>query len=125
MGIIGLFFLIPVLLLFWPNKRQVVKAQAVQHGVNVTWTAGTPTAGQVAATGWKVDRSTVTGGPYTQIAAVTVTNYLDTTGTAGTKYFYVIVGTAPGAIDANSSPEASATFLAQAAAAVSPVATAQ
>jgi hypothetical protein len=111
--------------LFWPRTQQEVRAQTVQHGVNVTWTAGTPTAGQVAATGWKVERSTVTGGPYTQVGAVTVTNYLDTTGTAGTKYFYVIVGTAPGAIDANPSLEASATFLAQAAAAVSPVATAQ
>jgi hypothetical protein len=117
-GIIGLLALCAGLLL-WPTQAQT------QHGVLLTWTAGTPGAGQVAATGWKVQRSTVTGGPYTQVAAVTVTSYLDTTGTAGTKYFYVIVGTAPGAIDATPSPEASATFLAQAAAAAGLQAVAQ
>jgi hypothetical protein len=105
-GIMGLLAIVAALL-FWPAQAQT------QHGVMLTWTAGTPGAGQVAATGYLVERSTVTGGPYTQIASVTVTSYLDTSGTAGSKYFYVVVGTAPGAINSANSTEVSATFLAQ------------
>jgi fibronectin type 3 domain-containing protein len=42
------------------------------------------------ATGYNVQRSTTTGGPYTQISTPTVTNFTDTALTNGTKYFYVV-----------------------------------
>jgi fibronectin type 3 domain-containing protein len=42
------------------------------------------------ATGYNVQRSTTTGGPYTQISTPTVTNFTDTGLTNGTKYFYVV-----------------------------------
>lgn len=115
--LLGLLTLVIVLGL--PSLRHGLQAQGTTHGVSLTWTAGVPTSGQIAATGWKVNRSLTTGGPYTQISAVTVTNYLDTTGTAGTKYFYVVVGTAPNALDSAPSNEVSSTFLQQVAPAVS------
>jgi fibronectin type 3 domain-containing protein len=43
-----------------------------------------------SATGYNVQRSTTSGGPYMQISAPTATNYTDTGLTNGTKYFYVI-----------------------------------
>jgi fibronectin type 3 domain-containing protein len=42
------------------------------------------------ATGYSVNRSTTTGGPYTQVSAPTVTSFSDTGLTNGTKYFYVV-----------------------------------
>lgn len=106
--------------------REGVHAQTTQHGVTVTWTAGTPTTGQVADTSYNVYRSTVSGGPYTKLntASVTATTYFDSTGVGGTKYFYVITGVASGATESGFSNETSATFLAQAATPGSAAATA-
>jgi regulation of enolase protein 1 (concanavalin A-like superfamily) len=42
------------------------------------------------ATSYNVRRSTSSGGPYTNIASVTGTSYLDTTASANTAYYYVI-----------------------------------
>lgn len=95
---------------FWP-RFSGVRAQGTAHGVKLTWTAGT------GDTAYNVYRATVSGGPYTSIATgVLVTTYQDTTGTQGTKYFYVVTGTAPGMLESVNSNEASATFLFQAAA---------
>ena len=107
-GKIALFLFGLSLLLGLPSLRQGVQAQGTTHGVTLTWTTG---ANDVA---FNVYRGTVSGGPYTSIATgVSVTTYFDTTGTGGTKYFYVVTGTAPGQIESAYSNEASATFLVQ------------
>ena len=57
--------------------------------VTLTWTA-TPSS---FASGYDVLRSTISGGPYTQIAQVTprtTLTYVDSTVTAGTTYYYVL-----------------------------------
>ncbi len=88
-----------------------VQAQSGTHGVQLTCTAG---AGDVT---FNFYRSLTTGGPYTQIATgATTCSFFDTTGTAGTKYFYVVTGNAPGFLESANSSEVSATFLQQAAA---------
>ena len=53
-----------------------------------TWSQGTGDP----ATGFHVQRSTTTGGPYTIVATVPVgtLTYLDTTVTVGATYFYVV-----------------------------------
>lgn len=78
-----ILYLVPlfVLLLFWPVNAQTV------HGILVTWVAG---SNDVT---FNVYRSTVTGGPYTQIkSGLTMPTFEDTTGVGGTKYFYVVTG---------------------------------
>ena len=52
--------------------------------VSLSWSAS------AGATSYHVKRATVSGGPYTQVAAPTATNYVDTSATNGTKYFYVV-----------------------------------
>jgi cellulose 1,4-beta-cellobiosidase len=79
------------------------------HGATLTWTAG---SNDVT---YNVYRSLTAGGPYTQIATgIAVTTYKDTTGVAGTKYYYVVTGAAPGFLESSYSNEVSATFLSQA-----------
>lgn len=45
------------------------------------------------ATGYDVERATVSGGPYTVVASVGGTNYTDTTVTKGVTYYYIVSGT--------------------------------
>lgn len=53
--------------------------------VFLSWAAVT------GATGYNVKRSTTAGGPYTTIAtSITGTNYVDTSVTNGTTYYYVV-----------------------------------
>ncbi|NBQ68440.1 MAG: hypothetical protein EBU46_06220, partial [Nitrosomonadaceae bacterium] len=54
--------------------------------VALNWTA-TPTAAS-----YKVRRAQVSGGPYTQIATVTNTSYVDTRLFNGTAYYYIVSG---------------------------------
>ncbi len=101
-GILSLAALIGVLL-FWPHG---IFAQS--HSISLSWTAGT--GGGAVAT-YNVKRSTTSGTEVT-IASVpsTQTTYSDTTGVAGTKYFYVI--TAVNSFgESGPSNEASATFI--------------
>ena len=97
-------------LLAWPSP-----SQQTQHSVSLAWTASTtPGANYVV---W---RGTVSGGPYTILTPTpfSAVTYTDTSGTGGTKYFYVVQatctgGTCPSGISGQSafSNEVSATFL--------------
>jgi hypothetical protein len=96
-------------LLFWPTAAQTV------HQIVLTWTASTTTG-----VNYNVYRGTLTGGPYTKltVSPTAALTYADTSGTGGTKYFYVVTAictaSCPTGITGESgfSAEASATFLA-------------
>jgi fibronectin type 3 domain-containing protein len=61
-----------------------LQATAGNAQVNLAWSAST------GATSYHVKRSTMSGGPYTQISAPTSTSFTDTGLTNGTAYFYVV-----------------------------------
>lgn len=97
-------------LLAWPSFPQ-----QTQHSVTLGWTAST-----TVGANYVVWRGTISGGPYTILTPTpfATISYVDTTGTAGTKYFYVVQATCTGAscpsgISGTSafSNEVSATFL--------------
>jgi fibronectin type 3 domain-containing protein len=80
-------FVIVVLLVF----SFIVTAQTPVHGIRLLWDAPTPGVVQVGS--YNVYRGTVKGGPYAKIGTVTVSTgraFLDSTGVAGTAYFYVV-----------------------------------
>jgi hypothetical protein len=82
------------------------KAQAKQHSVALTCTAG---ANDVT---FSFYRSTTSGGPYSKLTSgLASCAFTDTTGTGGTKYFYVSTGTDASGVESINSNEASATFL--------------
>lgn len=94
-----------------PSFRHGVQAQTGTHGIQLSCTAG---VGDVT---FNFYRSLTAGGPYTQITTgQTACSFLDTTGAAGTKYFYVVTGNAPGFLESDNSNEVSGTFLSKAAA---------
>ena len=57
--------------------------------LDLAWSPGT---GEPAATGYRVLRSTVAGGPYTTVAESATTTYRDHGLEAGTTYYYVVAG---------------------------------
>jgi fibronectin type 3 domain-containing protein len=59
--------------------------------------------------GYNVKRSTTSGGPYSQIDSVTVSNYTDNNVTAGTTYYYVVTAFDTESDESGNSNEASAT----------------
>ena len=61
-----------------------LQATAGNQQVSLTWATST------GATSYQLSRATVNGGPYTQLAVPTVTNYADTGLSNGTTYYYVI-----------------------------------
>jgi hypothetical protein len=85
-----------------------------QHTVTLSWTWTQGNGGQ--ATGFIVQRGTVTGGPYATICGgtgqptcppVTQFTYVDTSGTGnvlteGATYYYVVAATGPGGVSATS-----------------------
>jgi fibronectin type 3 domain-containing protein len=77
-------------------------ATAGNAQVALTWAAST------GATNYYVKRGTTSGGPYSQIATPSATNFTDTSLTNGTKYFYVVAAYNSAGQSANSS-EVSAT----------------
>ncbi|HTD21376.1 MAG TPA: malectin domain-containing carbohydrate-binding protein, partial [Terriglobales bacterium] len=73
--------------------------------VNLSWTTSS------GATSYDVKRSLVTGGPYSLVNSGTVTNFVDTTVTNGTTYFYVVsalnaVGESPNSNEVKLTPTA-------------------
>jgi hypothetical protein len=71
--------------------------------VTLAWIAST------GATGYRVKRASVSGGPYTQIATTTAPNYVDNAVTNFTTYFYVIsatnvAGESPNSTQVNATP---------------------
>jgi hypothetical protein len=81
------------------------------HNITLTWTAAS--SGTPAIT-YNVKRS-VSSGTETTIGTTTAptVTYVDTTGAAGTKYFYVITAVNPSSVPQEGPPsnEVSATFL--------------
>jgi beta-lactamase superfamily II metal-dependent hydrolase len=70
--------------------------------VSLTWTAS------AGATGYHVQRGTVSGGPYTTIASnVPTNNYTDSAAANGTHYYYIVIAT-NGTADSGPSNEANA-----------------
>jgi len=90
--------------------------QSTPHQITISWTLSTTAGAQ-----YNIYRGTTTGGPYTKIngGPVSGTLYGDTTGIAGTHYFYVVTAvcgttaTCPAGTSGESafSAEVSATFL--------------
>jgi fibronectin type 3 domain-containing protein len=85
-----------------PAAPTGLQATAGNSQVSLTWTAS------VGATSYHVKRSTISGGPYTQVAAPTTTSDTDSGLTNGTTYFYVVSALNTAGESANSS-QASAT----------------
>ncbi len=79
-------------------------ATASNAAVSLTWNTA------VGADSYMVGRSTITGGPYTNIASgVTATTYLDTGLVNGTTYYYVVAatnvyGSSSNSIEASATP---------------------
>jgi fibronectin type 3 domain-containing protein len=84
-----------------PAVPSNLMATAGNTQVALSWNASE------GATSYEVKRGTVSGGPYTQVAAPTATNFTDTGLTNGTKYFYVVTAVNSAGASANST-EASA-----------------
>jgi hypothetical protein len=81
--------------------------QAVQHSATLSWTDGDSTV-----TGYNVYRSTVSGGPYTKLAAALVgaTTSTDTAVQAAQTYYYVVTSVDASGLESTYSSEASATI---------------
>ena len=97
---------------FWVLPWHVL-AQGPQHSITVGWVAPSPVGGSGAVGSYNVYRSTSTGGPYTKLGstAANVVTYADTTGAAGTKYFYVVTTVDSNGFESMNSGEASATAI--------------
>ena len=92
------------------NSTQV-SATPISVPPTPTGLAANATPGQVAltwnssagATSYKVGRSTVSGGPYTNLASPATNSYTDAAVTNGTTYYYVVAAVNAGGTSANSS----------------------
>jgi fibronectin type 3 domain-containing protein len=67
-----------------PAAPTGLSATAANAQVSLSWSASS------GASAYYVKRSTTSGGPYTQLAAPTATNYSDSGLSNGTKYLYVV-----------------------------------
>lgn len=91
-----------------PSAASGLAATAGNGQVSLTWNAG------AGATSYYVKRATISGGPYSQVAAPTSTNYTDTGLTNGTTYYYVVAsvnstGESDNSNEASAKPTAPAT----------------
>ena len=83
-------------------------ATAGNAQVSLAWALST------GATSYHVKRSTASGGPYTQVGSPTGANYVDSTVTNDTKYFYVVsavntAGESANSAEVSATPKAPAT----------------
>jgi hypothetical protein len=86
-----------------PAAPTGLSASAVSSSqINLSWTAS------AGATGYKVFRSTTSGGPYTQVGTPATNSFSNTGLAASTTYFYVVTAT-NGTCDSGNSAQASAT----------------
>ena len=85
-----------------PATPTNLQATAGNTQVSLTWTAST------GATSYSVQRSTTSGGPYTQIATPSTNSYTDTGLTNGVTYYYVVAAVNSAGQSGNSN-QASAT----------------
>jgi Glycoside hydrolase family 44 len=85
-----------------PAAPTTLAATPGNQQISLTWTASS------GATSYHVKRATVSGGPYSQVAAPAGNSYINTGLTNGTSYFYVVSALNATGESANSSP-ASAT----------------
>jgi fibronectin type 3 domain-containing protein len=90
-----------------PSAPTGLQATAGNAQVSLAWN---PSSG---ATSYHLKRATTSGGPYTQIAAPTVTTLVDSALTNGTTYFYVVsalnsVGESSSSAQASATPTGSA-----------------
>ena len=88
-----------------PSTPANLQATAGNATVHLTWTASS------GAMGYGLKRSSVSGGPYTQIASPTAATYDDSTLTNGTTYFYVVsainaAGESANSAEVNATPAA-------------------
>lgn len=97
---IAIFASLLGIVLFWPSRG--IFAQS-GHNITLTWSASS------GATSYNVKRSTTTGTEAT-ISTSATTSFVDSTGVAGTKYFYVVTAVNQFGESAPSN-EASASFL--------------
>jgi fibronectin type 3 domain-containing protein len=79
-----------------------LQATAGNAQVSLSWNAST------GATGYNLQRSTTSGGPYTEISTHSATTYVDSGLTNGTTYYYVVAAVNSAGTSANSN-QASAT----------------
>ena len=91
-----------------PPTPTNLEATAGNAQVSLTWSAST------GATSYSVQRSTTSGGPYSQIATPSTNSYLDSSVTNGTTYYYVVaamnsIGQSANSSQASATPAASAT----------------
>jgi fibronectin type 3 domain-containing protein len=73
--------------------------------VSLSWDAN----GESDLSGYKVYRSTTSGGPYTEIADVVANAYMDAAVVNGTTYYYVVTAYDTSLNEGDNSSEASAT----------------
>ncbi|QKS46493.1 fibronectin type III domain-containing protein [Paenibacillus cellulosilyticus] len=85
-----------------PAAPTGVTATAGNAQVTLTWSASAD------ATSYTVKRALVSGGPYTDVATVTTTSYVNTGLTNGTTYYYVVSASNSMGSSANSSQASAA-----------------
>lgn len=88
-----LLFLLLATTVFAQNPQKPLVIVVVQHQAVMVWTATTSSG----ISGYHVWRSTVSGGPYTQIAAVSSSTltYTDQSAKGNTAYYWVVTAYSP------------------------------
>jgi fibronectin type 3 domain-containing protein len=73
-----------------PSAPSTLSVKADNGQLTLTWTAS------IGATSYKVQRSMISGGPYSDLATVSSPGYVDTAVTNGVAYYYVVLAQGAG-----------------------------